>query len=182
MHKRDLGADTAPADLLMPSERHLPGRKAEEHDSVRLQELLYAREEGRFVLRLDVLDHIVDQDDVKTVFPRRHIQEVSADEFAWHIPFCEIFLGVLYLVGGQVDARHAASHFGERKKVPSLAAADLQYPCSVPDILELPEVVDVKLSGSLRQLPEIPFPVCVSLLHCDCVITKESAFWSSGTT
>lgn len=138
MHKRDLGADTAPADLLVTAERHLPGRKAEEHDSVRLQELLYAREEGRFVLRLDVLDHIVDQDDVKTVFPRRHIQEVSADEFAWHIPFCEIFLGVLYLVGGQVDARHGASCLSERQKVPALAAADLQHPCSVPDILELP--------------------------------------------
>ena len=39
MHKRNFGADTAPTDLLVASERHLPGRESEEHDSVRLQEL-----------------------------------------------------------------------------------------------------------------------------------------------
>lgn len=115
MHKRDLGADTAPADLLVTAERHLPGRKAEEHDSVRLQELLYAREEGRFVLRLDVLDHIVDQDDVELIIPRGHIQKVSADEFARDIPFCEIFPGVSYLVGSQVYSCHGTTSLGERQ-------------------------------------------------------------------
>lgn len=165
VHKRNFGADTAPTDLLVASERHLPGRESEEHDSVRLQELLYAGEEGRFVFRLDVLYHIVDQDDVKTVVPSGHIQKVSADELARHIPFGEIFLGIFYLVGSQIDARHAASRFGERQKISAFAAADLQHPCSGSDVLELPEIVNVKLPGSLRQLPEIPFSVCVSLLH-----------------
>lgn len=106
VHERDLGADFAFADLLVAAERHLPGREAEEHDSVGFQELLDAGEERRLVLRLDVLYHIVDQHDVEAVLPRGHIQKVSADEFARDIPFCEIFPGVLYLVGGQVDARH----------------------------------------------------------------------------
>ena len=112
-----------------------------------------------------MLDHIVDQHDVETVVPRRHIQKVSADELARHIPFGEIFLGIFYLVGSQIDARHAASRLGERQKVSALAAADLQHPCSGSDVLELPEIVNVKLPGSLGQLPEIPFSVCVSLLH-----------------
>ena len=112
-----------------------------------------------------MLYHIVDQDDVKTAVTRRHIQKVSADELSRHIHFAEIFLGMLYLVGGQVNARDGASRFGERQKVSALAAADLQHPCSGSDVLELPEIVNVKLPGSLGQLPEIPFPVCVSLLH-----------------
>lgn len=112
-----------------------------------------------------MFDHIVDQHDVETVVPSGHIQKVSADELARHIPFGEIFLGVGYLVGSQVYACHGASRFGERQKVPALAAADLQHPCPGSDVLELPEIVNVKLPGSLRQLPEIPFSVCVSLLH-----------------
>ena len=120
-----------------------------------------------------MLYHIVDQDDVKTVVPSGHIQKVSADELARHIPFGEIFLGIFYLVGSQIDARHAASRFGERQKISALAAANLQHPCSVSDILELPEIVDVKLPGSLRQLPEIPFSVCVSLLHNVCLMSRK---------
>ena len=112
-----------------------------------------------------MLYHIVDQDDVKTAVTRRHIQKVSADELARHIPFGEIFLGVGYLVGSQVYACHGASRLGERQKISALAAANLQHPCSGSDILELPEIVNVKLPGSLGQLPEIPFSVCVSLLH-----------------
>lgn len=165
VHERNFGADTAPTDLLVASERHLPGREAKEHDSVGFQELLYAGEEGRFVIRLDVLDHIVDQHDVETVVPSGHIQKVSADELARHIPFGEIFLGIFYLVGSQIDARHAASRFGERQKISALAAANLQHPCSGSDALEILKVVDVEFLGSLRQLLEIPFSVCVSLLH-----------------
>lgn len=173
VHERNFGADTAPTYLLMATERHLPGRESEEHDSVGFQELLYAGEEGRFVIRLDVLDHIVDQHDVETVVPSGHIQKVSADELARHIPFGEIFLGIFYLVGSQIDARHAASRFGERQKISALAAANLQHPCSGSDVLELPEIVNVKLPGSLRQLPEIPFPVCVSLLHSVCLMSRK---------
>ena len=157
----------------MATERHLPGRESEEHDSVGFQESLYAGEEGRFVIRLDVLDHIVDQHDVETVVPSGHIQKVSADELARHIPFCEIFLGVGYLVGSQVYACHGASRFGERQKISALAAADLQNTCSVSDVLELPEIVNVKLPGSLGQLPEIPFSVCVSLLHSVCLMSRK---------
>ena len=120
-----------------------------------------------------MLDHIVDQDDVKTAVTRRHIQKVSADELARHIPFCEIFLGVGYLVGSQVYACHGASRFGERQKISALAAANLQHPCSGSDVLELPEIVNVKLPGSLRQLPEIPFSVCVSLLHSVCLMSRK---------
>lgn len=163
--ERDFGAEPAPTDLLVASERHLPGRKSEEHDCVWLQELPDAGEEGRFVLWLDVLDHIVDQHDVETVFPSGHIQEVSADELAGHIPRGEIFLGIVYLVGGQIDACHRASRLGERQKVSALAAADFQHPCPSSDVLESSKVINVKLPGSLCQLPEVPFSVRVSRLH-----------------
>ena len=99
MHKRNFGTDTAPTYLLMATERHLPGREAEEHDSVGLQEFFQTKEKGRLVLRLDVLYDIVDQHDVEAVFPRRHIQKIPADELSRHIPFGEIFLGIFYLVG-----------------------------------------------------------------------------------
>ena len=36
VHERNFGADTAPTDLLVASERHLPGRESEEHYSVGL--------------------------------------------------------------------------------------------------------------------------------------------------
>ena len=112
MHKRNFRAESATADLLMAAERHLPGREAEEHDSVGLQEFFQTKEKGRLVLRLDVLYDIVDQHDVEAVFPRRHIQKIPADELSRHIHFAEIFLGMLYLVGGQVNARDGASRFG----------------------------------------------------------------------
>lgn len=157
----------------MATERHLPGRESEEHDSVGLQEFFQTKEKGRLVLRLDVLYDIVDQHDVEAVFPSGHIQKVSADELARHIPFCEIFLGVGYLVGSQVYACHGASRFGERQKISALAAANLQHPCSGSDVLEFPEIVNVKLPGSLGQLPEIPFSVCVSLLHSVCLMSRK---------
>ena len=172
--ERHFGAEPTPADLLVAAERHLPGRESEEHDSVGIQEFLYACEESRFVLRLDVFDHVVDQHDVETVIPRRHAQKVSADELTGHIPFGEIFLGVFYLVGSQVYACHGAARLGERQQVSALAAADLQHPCPVPDTLESPKIVNVKFPGSLGQLPEIPFSVRVSLLHGVNVMIPES--------
>lgn len=165
MREWNFRADSASADLLVATERHLPGRESEEHDTIRFQELFDSCEESGFIFRLNVFDDIVDEYDVETFVSGWHGQEIPACELSGHIPFCEIFLGVFYLVGCQIDACDGTSYLSERQQVAALTAADLQDTCFRPDVLEFPEIVDVKFPGSLSQLPEVPFPVPVSFLH-----------------
>mgnify|MGYP006886357661 FL=1 len=163
MHERNRGADSASANLLVASERHLPGREAEKYYSVRFQVILAPEEKRFFSIRFDMLDDIVNQYDVEPAVLGEWVvcQEIGTGKLALYIARSEKFSRIFDFARSQVQSGHRAARFRERKQVSAFAAAYFQNPGVAVNVFEPLEIVDIELAGSACKFIEISFSVCL---------------------
>jgi len=84
MKKRQVRKQPATANLLMPTERHLPGRESHEQHAARLQEIADGLKET--VLVGDVLNNIMDNNQIKTMLQMVYSKNIGSYQFNIRIP------------------------------------------------------------------------------------------------
>ena len=75
-----------------------------------------------------MFDYVVDENYIVAfIFGRWGVcKEIRAAEIAFRASLFEECLGILDLVGGQVEAGDVAAEFGERQEVTAFSASDLK--------------------------------------------------------
>ena len=158
----------APTNLLMAAERHLPGRKTEEDQSVLFQKRSDMLEKLALVRLFDVLDDIVDEYEVETlVLGRRFLgeDEILADESAVLLCIGEEFASLQDPRLAEVDARHLAADFGKGQQVSALATADFQHTRLLGKADFRAQIVEIESPRRVGQFREILLSVLMSFLH-----------------
>ncbi len=172
MEKRKMGENAAPADLLMPSERHLPCRERHEHYPVGLEITGKPREKATLVS--DVLKHVVTDDEIEGLFQLPESKDVRVDETPFRTGFIEEAPRVGYLSRREVNSCDPAPHACEREQVAAFSTADFKNIHPALYTSERGEIRDEMSLTCVCKFTEIPCPVCLPCLHLDIGVRKRS--------
>jgi len=151
--------------LLMTSKRHLPGRESEECHPTRCQKCANPLQKTAFVLRSNVLHHVVHQHHIKRLFRKREIEEIGPEECPFSAIEPEIVPCIFNFFRRKVHACHIAADQRKGQEIPAFAASHFQNTCALGNGDEPADIIDIEGCRGLDQFIKVLMSVLVSVSH-----------------